>query len=154
MFFVICFLFFNFHSLLFPENEALNQTKKAVLNSPFQSKPHENLARIYLEAGDLKSTEKELSLAKHLFSPDHSSLEILEEDLKKAKESPHQIDHEISFWKEIIKEKPDYRDAHFQLTILNYQLGKIQKAQTYLQKTLDLDPNFAPAKELEKLLNN
>ena len=152
LFFVFCYLFLNLHTLLFPANENLDQTKKAVLNSPFQSKPHEDLARTYLEAGDLKSAEKELNLAKNLFSPDRSSLEILEKDLKKAKESPSQIQHEISFWEKIIKEKPDYRDAYFQLAILSYQLGKIKKAQTYLQKTLDLDPNFEPARKLEKML--
>lgn len=151
--FLICYLLLNLHSSLFPENERLAKTKGVVLNNPFRSKAHESLARVYLEAGDLNSTERELWLAKNLFSPDRVSLKKLEQDLKKAKERPQEVRQEIEFWKEIIKEKSNYRDAYFQLAVLNYQIHQKEKTVKYLQKVFDLDPNFEPAKKLEKMLN-
>lgn len=154
LFFVSCFLFLNLHSFLFPENEKLAKTKKVVLKNPFRSKAHESLARVYLEAGGLDSAERELWLAKNLFSPDQVSLKELEQDLKKAKEKPRKIRQEIEFWEEIIKEKPNYRDAYFQLAILNYQIYQKEKTLQYLQKTFELDANFEPAKKLEKLLSD
>ena len=93
-------------------------------------------------------------MAKNLFSPDQVSLKELEQDLKKAKEKPRKIRQEIEFWEEIIKEKPNYRDAYFQLAILNYQIYQKEKTLQYLQKTFELDANFEPAKKLEKLLSD
>jgi len=153
LFFVFCFLFLNLHSQLFPENEELSKAKRTVLSSPFNSKAHLGLAKVYLEAGNLEGAEKELSLSEGLTSTNSQDLKSAKEALEKAKERPKKIRQEIEFWQEIIKEKQDYRDAYFQLAVLNYQIYQKGPAVKYLQKTLNLDPNFEPAKKLEKLLN-
>jgi tetratricopeptide (TPR) repeat protein len=62
------------------------------------------------------------------------------------------IQQQISFWQENIRKYPDYRDGYFQLALLEYQLGDIQSAQSYLNKVESLDPNFQEAYQLEKLL--
>lgn len=151
--FVVCFLFLNLHAYFFPENEKLDQALKRVLNYPFQSKSHELLAKIYLEMGQVKMAQKELSLAKKMSSPDLISIEELEDVLEKTKKEPETIRQEISFWEKVVQEKPDYRDAYFQLAVLNYKIGNHQQAEKWLNKVFELDPAFEPAQELEKLLH-
>ena len=152
LFSCFCFLFLNLHALIFPENERFEKGKKEVLNSPFNPQSHLNLAKVYLGIGNLEEAERELFLAENLASTKSQELISLEEMLKKKRERPRKIRQEISFWEKIIKEKPDYRDAYFQLAVLYYQIGQKGEVGKYLQKTLDLDPNFAPAKRLEKLI--
>lgn len=61
---------------------------------------------------------------------------------------------DIEYWEKTIEEYKDFRDAYFQLAVLNYQLGNFAKAKSFLQKTLELDPNFEAARELEQILKS
>lgn len=58
----------------------------------------------------------------------------------------------IVFWKNQIKERPKFRDAYFNLALLNYRLRNMEKANSNLEKTLELDPNFEKGRELQKQL--
>lgn len=60
---------------------------------------------------------------------------------------------EIQFWQKVIEKYKDYRDAYFQLAVLEYKLGNFERARDFLQKTSTLDPNFKPALELDKVLD-
>lgn len=60
---------------------------------------------------------------------------------------------EILFWQGIIAKHKDYRDAYFKLASLEYQLKNFNQARKYLQKVLEIDPNFEVGRRLEKLLN-
>ncbi len=60
------------------------------------------------------------------------------------------IGKEIKFWQSAVDRFPNYRDAYFELAILNYQLKNFTKAQGYLNKVLKLDPNFKEANALEE----
>jgi|SRR5579859_6674970 len=62
------------------------------------------------------------------------------------------IQKEIIFWQENTRKYPGYRDAYFQLALLEYQLGNSQFSQDYLNKVISLDPNFDKARQLEKIL--
>lgn len=59
---------------------------------------------------------------------------------------------EILYWQSIAEKHKGYRDAYFRLAVLEYQIGGKEKAKQYLRKTLELDPNFDHARELEKIL--
>lgn len=59
---------------------------------------------------------------------------------------------EISHWEKIATNYKDYRDAYFKLAVLEYQLGESEKSKNYLDKALELDPNFEKGRELEGLL--
>lgn len=61
------------------------------------------------------------------------------------------LQHELTTWENVTKAYPTYRDAYFEAAVLAYRLGKKEKEEMYLQKTLSIDPNFAPALELKKL---
>lgn len=63
----------------------------------------------------------------------------------------NKLTDELGLWEGIVQKYPTYRDAYFQAGILAYRLGDTMKEQGFLEKTLQLDPNYLPAQNLEKL---
>lgn len=70
-------------------------------------------------------------------------------ELERAK-----VMHEVGFWEEVTKSKPEYRDGYFMLAVLEYRIGKKQEALTHVEKALQIDPNFKQGKEFETLLKS
>jgi tetratricopeptide (TPR) repeat protein len=62
------------------------------------------------------------------------------------------LEKQVAYWEGIVRKYNDYRDGYFTLAVLEYELGDQAKAKQYLGKTLVLDPNFAPGRELEQKL--
>src|SRR5260221_896237 len=62
-----------------------------------------------------------------------------------------QLGQDLGLWEGITQKYPTYRDAYFQASVLAYRLGESTKEQVLLDKTLQLDPNYAPAQNLEKI---
>ncbi|GEM_PF-1589575 len=62
------------------------------------------------------------------------------------------IASEINYWQQVVDKYNNYRDGYFQLSILEYKIGNKDKSRLYLEKVLELDPNFEAAKSLGKLL--
>jgi hypothetical protein len=62
------------------------------------------------------------------------------------------IQEKINFWQSIANKYEGYKDAYFQMAVLDYQLGNFQKARQENLRTLILDPNFEDAKKLELIL--
>ena len=60
---------------------------------------------------------------------------------------------QISYWNSVVEKRADYRDGYFQLSVLSYQIGKKDDAIVYLEKALQIDPNFEEGRKLEKILN-
>lgn len=69
-------------------------------------------------------------------------------DLKRAK-----ITKEISFWQSFFEKNKGYRDGYLRLAILEYKLRNFNKAKSYLDEALAIDPNFEKGRELEKILS-
>ena len=65
-----------------------------------------------------------------------------------------QIQDKINFWQSIADKYEGYKDAYFQMAILDYNLGNFKKAKLENQKALTLDPNFEDAKNLNAVLND
>jgi tetratricopeptide (TPR) repeat protein len=65
-----------------------------------------------------------------------------------------QIQGKINFWQSIADKYDGYKDAYFQMAILDYNLGNFKKAKLENQKALTLDPNFDDAKNLKVVLDN
>lgn len=61
------------------------------------------------------------------------------------------LNREMLLWENIASKYPNYRDADFQVAILAYRLSDRQKSQEYIAKTLELDPNFEPARRLSTM---
>lgn len=62
------------------------------------------------------------------------------------------LEAQVNFWRTVALERPDYRDAYFELSRLEYRLKDINLSRLYLEKALTLDPNFKQGKEFEKVL--
>lgn len=62
------------------------------------------------------------------------------------------IQSEIKLWQEVTNKFKDYKEAYYQLAILEYRLGETDLAKFYIDKSLYLDPNFEKARELRKIL--
>src|ERR1035437_963809 len=60
-----------------------------------------------------------------------------------------QIQGKINFWQSIADKYDGYKDAYFQMAILDYSLGNFKKAKMENQKALTSDPNFDDAKNLK-----
>ncbi|MEK7160215.1 MAG: hypothetical protein AAB702_01930 [Patescibacteria group bacterium] len=60
----------------------------------------------------------------------------------------------INFWDSFTQKYDGFKDAYFQIALLEYQLGNFEKARQYNKKALLLDPGFKDAKNLEVLLEN
>lgn len=75
-------------------------------------------------------------------------------DYRKLKNERAKVQSDISFWKNVVVQKPDYRDAYLELAILEYKLGDKEQAKFYLDKSLILDPNFQKGREFQKIIGN
>lgn len=64
------------------------------------------------------------------------------------------IQQKINFWQSFKESYDGYKDAYFQIALLEYQLGNNEKAKEYNKKSLLLDPGFEEAKNLEVLLES
>ena len=62
------------------------------------------------------------------------------------------MQRQVAQWQNVVTKHPDYRDGYFQLAVVEYQLGNMNKAYIYDEDALRLDPNFQSGRELEKKL--
>ena len=59
-----------------------------------------------------------------------------------------QLLQEVVYWKQIADTYSGYRDIYYRIATLQYKLGNTQESKKYLQKALELDPNFEEARVL------
>lgn len=62
------------------------------------------------------------------------------------------INSEINFWENQTEKYPEYRDAYFSLSLLNYEIGDLDASRLYLEKVLQIDANFIKGKEFREML--
>lgn len=74
------------------------------------------------------------------------------QEKQRVGEDRQKIISEVIFWESVINKYKGYRDAYFNLAVLEYKMKNFEKARVYLQKTLDIDPNFDAGRKLEKIL--
>jgi tetratricopeptide (TPR) repeat protein len=55
---------------------------------------------------------------------------------------------EIAYWQQVGDQYKNYRDIYFRIATLEYRLGNLTAAQQYVDKALQLDPNFEQGKVL------
>ena len=60
--------------------------------------------------------------------------------------------HEINIWQSFSDKYKNYKEVYFQIAVREFQLGDFKSAETYLQKTLFIDPNYEEALKLQKEL--
>lgn len=60
---------------------------------------------------------------------------------------------QIQYWENVVEKQKGYRDGYFMLAVLEYQIRDFGKSEEYLKKVLEIDPNFTPAYDLQKVLS-
>ena len=65
-----------------------------------------------------------------------------------------EMQRKINFWKSFMQKYDGYKDAYFQIALLEYSLGNFEKARHYNKQALLLDPGFEDANNLEVLLES
>ena len=78
--------------------------------------------------------------------------DVLEQ--KKIETERKETISKIEYWQKIVDKYKDYRDAYFQLAILEYRLKNFDKSKYYLNKVLSIDPNFENGRDMEQILNS
>jgi tetratricopeptide (TPR) repeat protein len=58
-----------------------------------------------------------------------------------------------TYWVEIVRAHPDYRDGYFMVATLAYQRGNIREAREYLNKVSEIDPNYPGIPQLAEMLS-
>ncbi|HUS59758.1 MAG TPA: hypothetical protein VMX76_00010 [Nevskiaceae bacterium] len=145
---VALLIFLIVYSLTLPKNQ-FQQAKEKLVKNPNEFEAHLILAEEFLKNNQFEKAEKELLMAQE--QKPNSKLKKLWQ--KKLYSDPKDIKKLIQAWEKIVAEKPDYRDAYLSLSWLHYQNYEDQKAKNYLQKTIELDPNFEPTLKLQKIIN-
>ena len=56
------------------------------------------------------------------------------------------MEQEIAYWKSVTSKYKDYRDPYLRLAVLEYALGNSDAAKQYVQKALEIDPEYENAK--------
>lgn len=59
-----------------------------------------------------------------------------------VQENRHKITAEIAHWKKIADQYTGYRDVYYKIAVLEYRQGNVVEAKKYIQKALEVDPNF------------
>lgn len=144
---------------LFLPKDRFQQAKERLVRNPSDLQAHLILAEEHLKNNQIDEAERELLWAeKHLRGGVAPAAYLGGESVfdrlwqQKRYSDPEDIKELIKYWEGIVSEKPDYRDGFIQLALLHYKLYQNEKAKEYLQKALELDPNFKPAREMEKIL--
>ena len=71
---------------------------------------------------------------------------------KQITEVRKELEKEAKVWQEIANKYQGYKDAYFQLGLIQYKLGNFDRAKYYLDKALFIDPNFKEARKLQKII--
>lgn len=131
-----------------PKNRS-QTAKERLVKNPRDFEARLILAEEYLKNNRIEEAEKELRLAQSL-QPHEIQLHLLWQ--KKMSLNPEDIGQLIEFWEKIVSERPFYRDGFLQLASLSFKIGQKDAAQNYLQRALEIDPNFEAGLKLKEAL--
>ena len=67
-------------------------------------------------------------------------------------EERQEVISELNYWNKQVIEKPNYRDAYFNLALLYYQLGDLGNSKDNLDKAMRLDPSFEKGTQLMNII--
>lgn len=137
---------------IFYTDTGFNQYKIGALLHYSDPNVHVKMARVFFENNDFERAQQELFIARTL-SPQNQNIENQIHLVSLLLTKPREIESDLKKWEKITIEKPNYRDGFFKLAVLYYQIFNKDRAKKYVEKTLELDPNFQPAIQFLELLS-
>jgi tetratricopeptide (TPR) repeat protein len=58
--------------------------------------------------------------------------------------------NKLRYWESMVAKYPQFPTAYYEVAVYAYQLEQPQKAQEFLKKAIELDPDFLEAEKLVK----
>ncbi|PIU03447.1 hypothetical protein COT44_03315 [Candidatus Shapirobacteria bacterium CG08_land_8_20_14_0_20_39_18] len=159
--FLLIIAFTSLYSLFLPKTRA-ELAKQQLINNPNDIPAHLVLAEEFLNNNQLEETQKELvvvdNLNKQLAQTEQKSnvlgISSVVNGLwtKWQEANKTELEKLVLKWRGIVADNLNYRDGYLRLAIYYFRLGDDQKAKENLNIALKLDPNFEPAKNLQKFI--
>lgn len=149
---VSCLSVFIYNLWLFSQpTKTMDKARISLLSSPFSVEQHTRFAQELDDKGYSKEAEREFSIASQLYGYTQTLSRSLPLVLG-AQSSPHlmqqqwraqstQVVRQYDYWRMIVEQKPDYRDAFVTLAVVAHTLKKTDEATQYLKQAYVLDPN-------------
>lgn len=114
---------------------------------------HYKLGKALQKNGNFDEAIREFLISKELgMQPSMVSDSLIQ--IQDSKISYLKVTTELAKWKKIVEDKPDYRDGWYQIAVLEWRLSDTESAKNSLIKSLELDPNYKPAKEFFSFLSS
>jgi tetratricopeptide (TPR) repeat protein len=107
----------------------------------------------FFQINDLESAKKFIIYSSKYSNNNIQSVELLNEILNIEKQTS-KIKSEIYYVNQTLVKYPLYRDGWFKLSLLYWQIYRDNDAKFALERSLEIDPNFKPALNFNKYLNN
>lgn len=135
-----------------------------LLETPFSVPRHVDLASLLWKQGQKAEAKRLMTSAQTLADQSQPAQVDQSSNILGATTNPQAIldqwEHEAqelkekyAFWQRVADTHPDYRDAFVTLTILAYQLEKLDDARAWLTRARALDPTSPTIHEIGKFLN-
>lgn len=152
-FFLLCFL----TNYIYPKNE-ITKIKLKTAQWPLSITNHLQLSKIFFQTGHLSQAEEEINQAQKLYQlfKFFDFNEKLEKKINKGinlVNQPKKINQQIKVWQKILKTKPNFRNAYWNLSLLYYQKWENEKALTAWKKSFYLDPNNKITQKIRREIN-
>jgi tetratricopeptide (TPR) repeat protein len=71
-----------------------------------------------------------------------------------VQENRQKVALEIAHWKKVADQYIGYRDIYYRIAFLEYSQGNFVEAKKYVQKALDVDPNFDAGRVLGEMIKS
>jgi len=137
-----------------------NKIQKAKLDAgrwPWRAKKQISLVKVFFENNQEQKAKQQLAFSKKILFLSPFNYKKIKQEIDNNKNILNQkkeIQEKITYWEEIIQNKPNYRDVSLYLSLLYYQIWEQQKAETYWKKAFWLDPNNSFIQKVGEIVNN
>lgn len=129
------------------QNFASLQVEKH-LNDPA---PRLNLIDQLISLNNLDKAKQEVYVSLGYW-PNSPELKNREKIVNGITQRPVVLENQLNYWRFVLLEKPNYRDAYLKASAISWQLYKDKEAKVYLEKAIELDPNYEKSKSLENII--
>ena len=161
--FIIMLIILNaFHTKFFGFT-TFSQIRYPLLSAPYDPKPHLSLGDYFLDDNNPLWAQKEYEIAQELYLANINQAtkkEVLgistppSESWTEIQKSQNAKNEEIIFWKEILRNNPDYIFAYLKLASLHMDKNEENQSLSYLKTLLNHDPTNEIALKLLKDIEN
>lgn len=128
----------------------LSDTFRALAAHPHSPSLHIELAKELQAGNQITLMKKEIDLSANEKTPHLLSSAIEEKNVLGTQTSIIEMTEksinsqkQILYWESVASDYPNFRDAYVQLATLSFNAGEQEKANHYIQKVLELDPNYS-----------